>query len=92
MTNRSKAFSASAFVYGDADIWGDGDGDGQVTLNEPKDFLEKEMTLAARRDHGRTQKVYVSGVSDFVLARFDPHDPPLRPLVGATDIDDAVAK
>lgn len=73
-------------LYGAADVWGHGNGDGDVTLNEVKTYLDKEMTFAARRDHGRVQSVDVSGVTDFVLARFDPADPPLRPLVSGRDV------
>ena len=77
-------------LYGAADVWGHGNGDGEVTLSEVKTYLDKEMTFAARRDHGRVQSADVSGVTDFVLGRFDPSDPPLRPLVDGRDVARAV--
>ena len=46
-----------------------GDGDGTVTLNEVKTFLDREMTFQARRRFGREQNATMIGSGDTVLTR-----------------------
>jgi hypothetical protein len=44
-----------------------GNGDGRVTLNEIKNYLDSEMTYAARRRYGREQEVTVVGQPENVI-------------------------
>lgn len=44
-----------------------GNGDGQVTLQEIKNYLDSEMTYAARRRFGREQNATVSGQQENVV-------------------------
>lgn len=46
---------------GAADTERFGNGDGQVTLGEIKEYLDGEMTYAARRSYGRVQTASISG-------------------------------
>jgi len=55
-------------LYGKADEDGHGNGDGKVTLAEVKDYLDDEMTRAARRTWGRHQNAWVKGNHKRVLA------------------------
>ena len=44
-----------------------GNGDGRVTLNEIKNYLDNEMTYAARRPYGREQEATVFGQPENVI-------------------------
>lgn len=44
-----------------------GNGDGRVTLNEIKNYLDSEMTYAARRRYGREQQATVVGQPENVI-------------------------
>jgi hypothetical protein len=44
-----------------------GNGDGRVTLNEIKNYLDSEMTYAARRRYGREQQATVFGQPENVI-------------------------
>jgi uncharacterized caspase-like protein len=44
-----------------------GDGDGKVTVNEIKSYLDREMTYAARRRYGREQTVTAVGELNRVM-------------------------
>ncbi len=55
-------------LYGKAD----GNGDGKITVDEIKAYLDDEMTYAARRRFGRHQQVTVMGDSGLVFASFSP--------------------
>ncbi len=66
-------------LYGAADK--SGNGDGQVTLGEARAYLDQEMTYAARRRHGREQKVAALGPVDRVIASWGPSGPPKRPAI-----------
>ena len=47
---------------------GDADGDGRVTAQEAKAYLDRHMTRAARRQHRRVQEASLSGAEGVVLA------------------------
>ena len=47
---------------------GDADGDGRVTAQEAKAYLDRHMTRAARRQHRRVQEASLSGAESVVLA------------------------
>jgi len=47
---------------------GDGNGDGRITAGEVKEYLDKKMTRAARREFGREQDASLTGSPDVVLA------------------------
>ena len=47
---------------------GDDDGDGRVTAEEAKGYLDRHMTRAARRQHRRVQVASLAGAKDVVLA------------------------
>ena len=47
---------------------GDADGDGAVTAEEAKAYLDRHMTRAARRQHRRIQRASLVGAADAVLA------------------------
>jgi hypothetical protein len=55
-------------LYGEADGKDWGNSDGQVTLQEVREYLSDEMTYQARRRFGRRQNASFSGQSDMVLA------------------------
>jgi formylglycine-generating enzyme required for sulfatase activity len=57
-----------AGLNGAADGGRFGDGDGKVTLAEVKQYLDEEMTYAARRTFGRVQDATVIGAETTVLA------------------------
>jgi uncharacterized caspase-like protein len=44
-----------------------GNGDGRVTLNKIKNYLDSEMTYAARRRYGREQQATVFGQPENVI-------------------------
>jgi hypothetical protein len=48
-----------------------GNADGMITLNEIKNYLDSEMTYAARRQYGREQKATVHGQPENVIVA--PH-------------------
>ena len=58
-------------LYGAADHERYGTPDNQVTLQEIKSYLDREMTYAARRRHGREQQAVVYGDPDKVLVRLN---------------------
>ena len=47
---------------------GDGDGDGRVTAEEAKAYLDRHMTRAARREHRRVQEASLIGGAGVVLS------------------------
>ena len=53
---------------GKADEEGYGDGDGKVTLDELRAYLDEEMTYQARRRWSRDQNASVQGADSSVLA------------------------
>ncbi len=55
---------------GGADAGRYGNGDGKVTASEVKSYLDREMTIAARRQFGRTQNATAGGDLTRVLAKF----------------------
>ncbi|MEE1563015.1 MAG: caspase family protein, partial [Alphaproteobacteria bacterium] len=73
-------------LYGKADKEKYGNGDGKVTLKEVKNYLDREMTYAARREYGRIQQATVKGKKDMVLVAFDGGKPPERPQLGMVPI------
>ncbi|CCQ75272.1 caspase family protein [Magnetospira sp. QH-2] len=54
-------------LYGAADQKGHGNGDGQITLQEVKAYLDDEMRYKARRAYNREQVPTVIGAPDLVL-------------------------
>jgi TolA-binding protein len=54
-------------LYGAADSGRDGNRDGTVTLGEVQNYLDDEMTYAARRNHSRTQNASVTGDAALTL-------------------------
>jgi len=54
-------------LNGAADVKGYGNGDGRITLNEIKNYLDSEMTYAARRRYGREQQATVFGQPENVI-------------------------
>lgn len=74
-------------LYGAADAWGFGNGDGTVALEELKNFLDEELSQASLRQAAPTrgqsepmsQKAALTGLRDATLTRFDAMNPPLRP-------------
>jgi len=54
-------------LYGAADGKRYGQPDGRITLSEIKNYLDREMTYAARRKHGRMQEATVTGDSEKVI-------------------------
>lgn len=54
-------------LYGAADGRRFGNGDGTVSLNEVRAYLDGEMTYAARRQYGRIQNAWIKGDDDVVL-------------------------
>ena len=75
-------------LYGD----GDADGDGQVTAQEAKIYLDDTMTIAARVEFGRYQNASLNGIVDMVLASAsaDGMFPP-RPDLDASGTDSAAS-
>jgi formylglycine-generating enzyme required for sulfatase activity len=57
---------------GKADGSAFGNGDGKVSLDEAKKYLDEEMTYQARRRYGREQFASVQGRGGVVLASYDP--------------------
>jgi formylglycine-generating enzyme required for sulfatase activity len=57
---------------GKADGSAYGNGDGKVSLDEAKKYLDEEMTYQARRRFGREQVASVQGGGGVVLASYDP--------------------
>ncbi len=57
---------------GMADGSGYGNGDGKVSLDEAKKYLDEEMTYQARRRYGREQFASIQGRGGIVLASYDP--------------------
>ncbi len=64
-------------LYGKADS----DGDGKVTGEEAKAYLDDKMTRAARRRFGRIQEASVVGDSTRALSTFPKGNPPNRPII-----------
>ena len=60
-------------LYGE----GDADRDGHVTASEAKGYLDRYMTVAARRSLGRIQDALLQGPSDAVLGPVPPGERPL---------------
>ncbi len=48
-----------------------GKADGSITLNEVRQYLDREMSYAARRHYGRTQQAMVFGDPDRVLVSLE---------------------
>ena len=71
---------------------GDADGDGQVTAQEAKIYLDDTMTIAARVEFGRYQNASLNGIVDMVLASAsaDGVFPP-RPDLDAPGTDSAAS-
>ena len=55
-------------LYGKADAEQYGNGDGEVTVAEVKNYLDRELTYAARRNYRREQHASVQGDDGLVLA------------------------
>ena len=55
-------------LYGEADKDDWGNADGEVSLEEVREYLSDEMTYQARRRFGRRQNASISGQLDIVLA------------------------
>ena len=65
---------------------GDGDGDGHVTAQEAKAYLDRHMTRAARRIFGRHQRADLREAGDVVLATASADGAfPARPRLDAPD-------
>lgn len=60
---------------GAADTARFGNGDGRVTLGEIKDYLDGEMTYAARRSYGRVQTASINGPLSRVIVPEIPKAP-----------------
>ena len=58
---------------------GDGDGDGRVTAQEAKAYLDRRMTRAARRQHRRIQHASLLGAEGVVLSAAVSGSFPRRP-------------
>ena len=54
-------------LYGAADSQRYGNVDSQITVNEIKNYLDREMTYAARRQYGREQQAMIYGDPDKVI-------------------------
>jgi hypothetical protein len=54
-------------LYGAADDQRYGNADNQITLNELKGYLDREMTYSARRHYGREQRAMVVGDPEEVI-------------------------
>ena len=68
---------------------GDGDGDGHVTAQEAKAYLDRHMTRAARRIFGRHQRADLREAGDVVLATASADGAfPARPSLAPTDAPD----
>jgi formylglycine-generating enzyme required for sulfatase activity len=59
-------------LAGEADSSAYGNGDGKVSLDEAKRYLDEEMTFQARKRFGREQVASVQGGGGVVLASYDP--------------------
>jgi formylglycine-generating enzyme required for sulfatase activity/uncharacterized protein YgiM (DUF1202 family) len=57
---------------GKADGSPHGNGDGKVSLDEAKKYLDEEMTYQARRRYGREQVASIQGGGGVVLASYNP--------------------
>jgi formylglycine-generating enzyme required for sulfatase activity/uncharacterized protein YgiM (DUF1202 family) len=57
---------------GKADGSAYGNGDGKVSLDEAKKYLDEEMTYQARRRYGREQVASIQGGGGVVLTSYDP--------------------
>jgi hypothetical protein len=55
-------------LYGAADGEDYGNGDKKITLAEVREYLDDNMTRAARRTYGRHQNAWIKGAGDLVLA------------------------
>ena len=65
---------------------GDTDADGQVTVEEVSDYLERYMTRAAMRLFDRSQHATVLGPVGVVLARAVEGSFPQRPVLGEEEV------
>jgi formylglycine-generating enzyme required for sulfatase activity len=74
---------------GKADASAYGNGDGKVSLDEAKKYLDEEMTYQARRRYGREQLASVQGRGGVVLASYDPQQKVslVPPSVQVEDMD-----
>jgi uncharacterized caspase-like protein len=54
-------------LYGAADSRRFGNSDNRITLGEIKDYLDREMTYAARRQYGREQQATIIGDLEKVI-------------------------
>lgn len=73
-------------LYGKADGNRYGNGDGEVSVNEVKAYLDDEMTYSARRYYGRNQTATVLGDKTRVLASYPPGAILSRPKIHRPDM------
>ncbi len=66
-------------VYGEADKSRWGNGDGKVTLDEVKKYLDEEMTYRASRVLSREQTADLAGDAGRVVVAWAPGKAPVRP-------------
>ena len=64
---------------------GDRDGDGRVTAQEAKSYLDRHMTRAARREYRRVQYANLIGPRDVVLVSASGGSFPARPELDDPD-------
>jgi hypothetical protein len=69
-------------LYGEADKSEYGNDDGSVSLSEIQEYLDDNLTSAARRQHGRNQNAWSSGKSIAVLS--SPKSDVVRPKIEAS--------
>jgi hypothetical protein len=75
----TKHFLDAANGAADGDRFGDANG--EVSLGEIKDYLDEEMTYAARRSYGRVQTASISGpLSRVIVPEISPNQAPADPL------------
>ena len=71
-------------LYGEADSEDYGNGDGKIALSEVREYLDDNMTRAARRQFGRHQNSWISGSEDNLLVASVSGEPRRRPVVRNT--------
>ncbi len=81
-----------AAMYGGADQDPYGNGDGNVTVDEVKNYLDDEMTYSARREYGRRQNASIQGAGKRIVSVLPSGRPLSRPAIQKTSLQPAPAK
>jgi len=81
-----------AAMYGGADQDPYGNGDGNVTVDEVKNYLDDEMTYSARRAYGRKQNASVQGAGKRIVSVLPAGRPLSRPAIQKTSLQPVPAK